>query len=255
MAPSSVGRGWTPVGDRGECHLSGPDRTVGHVEEAKPEMSIEPDVDLLFLLASGYGNKAYTRSDIRCIYRELRNLYIDNNTEFHYGVWNGRWKDTAERLHQVAVPTAHCVFIAHSWGCGHAYKVFERAWRKCGRTVDLAVLIDPIPRPFRFFIPGNLWALTSWGKIKVTNARDVLAFRQVNARPMGRRVVDGMEIYIERYAFGSTGNLSRYAPRAVGDQRVYDSEMNHESIDGNDKVQSVLYRTIASKVLAWREGK
>ena len=218
-------------------------------------MSIEPDVDLVLLLASGFGTKVYTRSDVRCIYRELRQLYIGNQTEFHYGVWNGRWKDTAQRLHQVCTRTAHCVFIAHSWGCGHGYKVFEREWRKCGRIVDLAILIDPIPRPFRFFIPGNLWAMTSWGKVKVRNARNVLTFRQVNGRPMGRRVVDGMETYIERFVFGTTENMDKYAPRAVGDQRVYDETITHSTIDGDARVQSRLFTEIASKVMAWRQGQ
>lgn len=253
MAPSPVGRGWTPIGDRGEYRPGSRDWPSSG--ETETQVSIEPDVDLVILLASGYGNKAYTRSDIRSIYRELRNLYVSNDTEFHYGVWNGRWKDTAERLHQVATPDAHCIFVAHSWGCGHAYKVFERAWRKCGRTVDLAVLIDPVPRPFRLFIPGNLWSLTSWGTVKVTNAREVLTFRQVNARPMGRRVVAGMETYIERYAFGTPEALEKYAPRAVGDQRVYDAEIDHESIDHDGKVQSRIFRVIASKVLAWRRGE
>jgi pimeloyl-ACP methyl ester carboxylesterase len=218
-------------------------------------MTIEPDVDLVFCLASGFGNRAYSRSDIRSIYRELRQLYISPTTEFHYGVWNGQWKDTAERLHQVATRHARCVFVAHSWGCGHAYKVFERAWGKCGRSIDLAVLIDPVPRPFRLFVPGNLWAMTTWGKVKVKNAREVLAFRQTNGRPMGRRVVDGMETYIQRLAFGSKANLDKYAPRAIEPNRVYDETMHHESIDADERVQSRIFTEIASKVVAWREGK
>ena len=217
-------------------------------------MSIEPDVDLVFCLASGFGNQAYTRSDIRRIYRELRQMYIRNDTEFHYGVWNGRWSDTAKRLHQVCLRQAHCIFVAHSWGCGHAYRIFEKAWAKCGRVVDLAVLIDPIPRPFRLFIPGNLWAMTRWGNVKVHNAREVLAFRQVNARPMGRRVVDGMATIV-RHAFGSQANLTKYAPHATGEGRIHDPDMNHESIDGDKRVQQMIFRSIASKVLAWREGK
>ena len=218
-------------------------------------MSIEPDVDLVICLASGFGNKAYTRSDIRHIYRHLRQSYIRNDTEFHYDVWNGRWKDTAQRLHQVCTRNARCIFIAHSWGCGHGYRVFEKAWRKCGRTVDLAILIDPIPRPFRIFVPGNLFALTSWGKIKVKNAHAVLAFRQVNARPMGRRVVNGPGTQIDRMAFGTGNSLDKYAPFAIGAGRIIDGDVTHNTIDADERVQQRIFETLDSKITAWRDGK
>lgn len=218
-------------------------------------MSIHPDVDLVICLASGYGNRAYTRSDIRSIYRTLRHQYISQTTEFHYDVWNGGWADTAERLHQVTTRTARCVFIAHSWGCGHGYKVFEKAWRKCGRVVDLAVLIDPVPRPFRFFIPGNVFALTSWGTIRVRNAREVLAFRQVNATPIGRWVKNGQATLINRTAFGSEANLERHAPRAVGEGRIVDNKIDHNSIDADERVQLVIFETLESKITAWRNGQ
>lgn len=218
-------------------------------------MTIDPDVDLVICLASGFGNKAYTRSDIRSIYRTLRHQYISKTTEFHYDVWNGGWADTAERLHQVSTRSAHCIFIAHSWGCGHGYRVFEKAWRRCGRVVDLAVLIDPVPRPFRFFIPGNLFAMTSWGKIRVRNAREVLAFRQVNVRPMGRRVVDGRSTLITRTAFGGEADLDRYAPRSVGEGRIVDNEITHNSIDADERVQLSIFEILESKITAWRDGR
>jgi len=216
---------------------------------------IEPDVNLVICLASGFGVRAYARSDVRAIYRRLRTSYISSETELHYDVWNGGWSDTAERLHQIATRNARCIFIAHSWGCGHGYKVFEKTWGKCGRCVDLAVLIDPVPRPFRFFIPGNVWALTTWGKVKVHNAREAMAFRQVNARPMGRRVVDGKSVTITRTAFGSEKNLEKYASRAIGEGRVVDGKLHHNSIDGDPRVTEMIFTAIHSKYEAWRHGR
>ena len=218
-------------------------------------MSIEPDIDFVYCFASGYGNKAYTRSDIRSIYRMSRQRFLDPvNTEMFYDVWNGHWKDTAIRLHQVCRRQAKCVFVAHSWGCGHAYKVFEKQWAKCGRVVDFASLIDPVPRPFRFFLPGNLWAMVPWGRFRVKNAREVLTFRQVNAGPFGRRVLAGATTSVEQYAYGGEYNLNKDAPLATGAGRIVDAQIDHESIDKDERVQKKLFEQMASKATAWRDG-
>ncbi len=78
------------------------------------EMHAHADVDLVMLFASGFGNAAYTTSDIRAYYRECRHLYPEHTTEHFYGTWNSKWKHTARRLSQVCTPDARTVFVGHS---------------------------------------------------------------------------------------------------------------------------------------------
>ena len=212
------------------------------------------DVDLIICLASGFGTKVYARSGIRRLYRYCRG-FQSKTTEILYDEYNGGWDGTARRLHQVASGSAKTVFIAHSWGCGLAFKKFAKRWHRLGRTVDLAILIDPVPRPFKLLIPLNIFAITSWGRFKVTGVREVLAFHQFNDRPCGHQVRDGMGMAINQMAFGSEAVLDKHAPWAVGNNRILDETVTHNSIDDDDRVHEIIKEALRSKVEAWRHGR
>lgn len=216
-------------------------------------VSTRPDVDLIICLSTGYGTEVYARSGIRQLYRRCRE-YANAHTEILYDEYNGGWAGTARRIHQVATTDTRCVFIAHSWGCGVAFKQFAKRWRKLGRVVDLAILIDPVPRPFKLLIPLNIFALTHWGRFRVRGVREVLAFHQFNNRPCGHQVVNSMATTIEQRAFGTTTDLDQYAPWAVGSQRVIDETVTHSTIDADQRVHDVILETLDSKIRAWRDG-
>lgn len=213
-----------------------------------------PDVSLIICLSSGFGTKVYARSGIRRLYRYCR-TFANAHTEIMYDVWNGGWSGTARRIHQVATEDSHCVFIAHSWGCGLAFRKFAKQWRKLGRVVDLAILIDPVPRPFKLLIPLNIFAMTHWGKFKVKGVREVLAFHQYNNRPCGHRVVNSLAVEINQTALGSPEVLDKYAPWAVGGTRVVDEFVRHGTIDDHNVIHKEIHGLLDSKIKAWRHGR
>jgi pimeloyl-ACP methyl ester carboxylesterase len=214
--------------------------------------TITQDVNVLILLASGYGNKAYTQSDIREIYREVRRQYGSNTrVEIFYGVWDGKWKDTARRYDQVLKPGGECVFIGHSYGCGHAYKVFAKEWEKLGREIAAAILIDPVIRIFKLAVFMNWISLTRWFKFKAVNTKQVFAFRQVNSSPYGRFVVGG-GASIARWVFGSAETMKAHSYGT--EERHHDPTMNHEDIDGSPYVQRIIYEKLAGWLPSWLES-
>ena len=212
------------------------------------------DVDLIICLASGFGTKVYARSGIRRLYRYARG-YQTNKTEIVYDEYNGGWDGTARRLHQVATGRCKTVFIAHSWGCGLAFKQFAKRWQRLGRVVDLAILIDPVPRPFKLLVPLNIFAVTHWGRFKVKGVREVLAFHQFNDRPCGHHVRNSMQSTLTQTAFGSPAVLDKYAPWAVGNSRIEDGRVTHNSIDDDLRVHEAIKEMLRSKVEAWRHGR
>ncbi len=213
-----------------------------------------PDVDLIICLASGFGTKVYVRSGIRQLYRYCRG-YATATTEIIYDEYNGGWAGTARRLHQVATHDTKCVFIAHSWGCGVAFRQFSKAWIKLGRIVDLAILIDPVPRPFKILIPLNVFAMTHWGKFRVKSVREVLAFHQFNDRPCGHQIVNNMQATIVQKAFSSQATLDKYAPWSVGEFRIEDDLIKHNTIDDDPRVHGDIKDLLDSKIEAWRHGR
>jgi hypothetical protein len=210
-------------------------------------------VDLIIISASGFGNDQDDDSHILRLHYQLRDEYqgLWPRAEILYRPWDAPWHHLARRLNRASIPGCPTVFLAHSYGCGWGLKRFEQQWRRCGRTVDLAILIDPIPRAFNVLFVGNLFSLTRWGVVR-TRARHVLAVRQVNNIPAGRRVQlrnpDGQEL--EQWVYGSRSNIRRYAGSTSPSEIVYDDTVTHTTIDGRPVVQGMVMDRIRSYLAA-----
>ena len=203
-------------------------------------------VDLIVVTASGFGVDEDDDSGMLQLHYAIRERYqgIWPKAEILYRPWNAPWSHLAKRLHKVAIPGCPTVFLGHSYGCGWGLKKFEKAWRRCGRKIDLAVLIDPVPRAFGWFLIGNLFALTRWGVVR-TWARQVRLVRQLNNIPMGRpaKLMNPDDQAIERVIFGTDKKFARYVPNALIDELVHDDTIIHINIDSRPEVQD--------RVLAW----
>ena len=145
---------------------------------------------------------------------------------------------------------SHLCFVGHSWGCGHFYNDFAKEWGKLGRDIGLALLIDPVPRPFRVFVPLNAWALVPWGKFRIRHTRRVILWRQVNGPPYGRPAKAHAAVTVEQTVFGSTRNLIKH--KAPVDDRVVDPEMSHSRIDDAPDVTNRVYDEVESFINATR---
>lgn len=207
-----------------------------------------PFVNLIIISASGFSVKEHHQSAIRTMHQRFR---IDHQANFPlaeiiYRAWNAPWKSLARRLHQVSIPSCPTIFVGHSWGCGHAFRQFEKEWHHCRRIIDHAFLIDPVPRPFRF-LPlrvANVFAVFSRGVFRVDHARSVYTWRQVNGLPMGRRVVVPDAHSLTSTVMGSRRNVEKRAPRAHASEIKYDPIINHNSIDDKTDVQLVIHEEI-----------
>lgn len=210
-------------------------------------------VRLTIVLATGFTVKESDPSGIRDLYWAMKEKYGAVEVEILYRTWNSKWKNIAGRLHQIMdLDNARTIFIGHSWGCGYGYRQFETEWEKCGRNVDLACLIDPVPRWFKWLIFLNpIGGLSRIGRFGVRNARQILLFRQVNNTPAGRDVKVNEQITtVTRWVYGSQPNLKKHAVRAHANFLIIDDNVTHGSMDEHDDVQSKICEKVESHVRA-----
>ncbi len=218
-------------------------------------MNLEPDVDVLIFGVTGFGTKRYAWTGIRYILRELDKNYPEHTTEIHYDVWNGSWKQRARRMDQICRPDVLTIGLGHSWGWGRGYQEFADEWARLGREIDLGICIDGVPYRFGLLVSRAINALWGNGPVRAPNTRDVVAFRQVNDRPMGRRVEVGEAATLQQTAFGTVERLSRYAPRGDGYRWVMDEKAQHKTMDEHEQVHTETFRAVASRIVARREGR
>lgn len=195
-------------------------------------MTALPPINKIVLNVSGFGTDESERSGIMELHRRFRHDYISPTCDVQYRPRSANMKHVALRLNAEAARNAATILICHSWGWGDGGAEFEKHWSDCGRRIDLAVLIDPVPRPFRWLLPGNLFALTRWGVCR-PQARKVVTAVQVNNSPYGRWVDVPESTQIERRVYGSQAKLDRHAGRWTREERHHAPQMRHESIDSD----------------------
>ena len=201
-------------------------------------------MQLVMIFASGWGVRVDDESDLQNLYIWAAKTYRPScpMSEIIYRTEDAPWRHVARRLAKVATEDCVVIFVGHSFGCGEGYHDFELEWRKLGRVVTLVILIDPVSARVGFLIRAIL-AFTTYPSFKVVNAREVLAFRQVNRRPLGEavRVRDGVKI--RQISYGGERALAR---RRIGRGRdvILDAEIRHDTIDGDPRVVRVVRRKI-----------
>lgn len=194
-------------------------------------MSFEPYVDVIVICATGWGVRENQQSDMH----DKFYVWADKRFGCHrvkvlFREFDSKWNHLAARLDKLATPGCKVIFAGHSFGCGVGYRSFEKAWRKLGRApLSLAVLIDPVSARFGWLVRCVL-AFTTYPQFKVKHADEVLAFRQVNKRPLGERVKWHRRVKIVQHTFGSTKNLQRHNVLPGGCRHV-NPDMDHNNID------------------------
>ena len=105
--------------------------------------------------------------------------------------WNQSGKDMACFIDRVTDRGGKINVVAYSWGAGVFFVEFVKHLKKLGRTIDHAVLIDPVYRSriMPKWLPFNPTSMTRLGKIDChKNVRKISLFRQDQDRPSGREV-------------------------------------------------------------------
>ncbi len=213
---------------------------------------MKPFVNLIIISASGFSVKEHHDSGVRTMHQQFRLDYqsVFPQAEIIYRAWNAPWKSLARRLHQVALTHCPTIFVGHSWGCGHAYRKFEKEWHRCARVIDRAFLIDPVPRPFGF-LPlrlANVFAVFGRGSFRVAHARYVTTWRQVNSLPVGRPVTVPNAHTLVAYAMGTRKNINRYGISDPAIGITFDPLVTHSTIDDRPSVQKLIQKEINAYV-------
>lgn len=219
---------------------------------------MKPFVNLIIISASGFSVKEHHTSGVRTMHQQFRLNYqsVFPQAEIIYRAWNAPWKSLARRLHQVALTHCPTIFVGHSWGCGHAYRKFEKGWHRCGRVVDHAFLIDPIPRPFGF-LPlrvANVFAVFGRGSFRVAHARYVTTWRQVNGLPMGRPVRIPDTHTLTSHIMGTRKNIDRHGVSDPAIEVIIDPIITHSTIDDDPSIQSAIHKEINDYIEAILES-
>lgn len=98
--------------------------------------------------------------------------------------WNDDWRGRAELIDAFSDPDALILVAAYSWGAGYGLRKLAKHLRKRGRSIDMAVLCDPV---YRSRVPLFRWlALVRRWRIRLPeNIRRAVWFYQRNRHPMG----------------------------------------------------------------------
>jgi hypothetical protein len=123
------------------------------------------------------------------LHRFLEVKFHDRRREFvALRTWNSDAEATAAQI--AARKPRKVIVVGYSYGCGWGLPQLAQALGAWGVGVDLALLVDPVPR--WTWLPLKWLALTRWGVYRVpVNVGRVHYWRQVNGAPFGRRVVAG----------------------------------------------------------------
>lgn len=140
----------------------------------------------------------------------------------------------------VTTPNEGTTFIgmaAYSWGNPTAIKICERLF-DYGISVEYLAMIDPVPRLAAFWWwPSNIWALSRFGKLNVPpNVRHVETWRQVNNRPLGRRLcVCGETKIINEHVYGPAGTML-----PSGAVLVANPNIGHNQMDDREEIHAAI---------------
>jgi pimeloyl-ACP methyl ester carboxylesterase len=188
----------------------------------------------IVVLTTGFGTRESTRGGIRDLYLEVRRKIAASDTYVMLRTWKQSMTDVAKIIEGDAIRRARIDFIGHSYGAGVAFPKLCKQLAKRGRRVDHAILIDPIPRVWRWFGLASLSHVLNhgWDTIALPdNVRSAKVFRQTNNIPMGR-IVKGPRVNSTVYGL----NLDR-EPGIAGETTILTSLVTHESIDSHGDVR------------------
>lgn len=119
---------------------------------------------------------------------ERMRAFSGPDTVVQLKLWKDDMRDFARMIHHRSAPNERILVCAYSWGAGHGFVSLARELRKLGRSVESAVLCDPV---YRSALITFRWrAMTDWGRIVVPgNVGDVRWLRQAENRPRAHDVV------------------------------------------------------------------
>ena len=244
------------VGSRLEMLLAGAGMRL--VTTAPTSTSPElpsPAYRLAITTASGFTERAGERTGMQMIHWALRDRYARRPEHWiSHHAWHEDATSVAEQIelgaHRDRLVT---ICVGYSWGAGRFARRFARALEDRGRTLDLLLLIDPVPCSWGLL--RKLVAITRLGTYSVPgNVGQVRTWRQVNKRawwdPVGRplRLEDSAATeFAGETVLGERSNLVRHATQSRWAPQTYEvarPHIHHGSIDNDLIVRGAVLRAI-----------
>jgi len=191
------------------------------------------------VIIPGYKQGVMPGTGPAIIYDHLYRAY-DSRSEavLLFRSWKSSATETARLLNSKR-PTRLAV-IGYSYGCGWGIPQLAKAVAPFNLPLDMAILIDPVPRYRGIFKPLSLTRLTKYRVPRYIGR--VHTFRQCNASPYGRQLVAyaGTRVEIQQ-VYGSVENLRRHG--GPGHHTV-DNNMDHSSIDNDSRIRKAVLKII-----------
>jgi pimeloyl-ACP methyl ester carboxylesterase len=188
----------------------------------------------IVVLTTGFATRESTQGGIRDLYLEVRKRIASPDTYVMLRTWKQSMTDVAKIIEGDAGRKARIDYIGHSYGAGVAFPKFCKQLAKRGRKVTHAVLIDPVPRVWRWFGLASISHVLNhgWDTIKLPeNVQSAAVFRQTNDIPMGR-IVRGPRVSSTVYGL----DLDK-EPGVSGETTILTSLVDHASIDSHEDVR------------------
>ena len=195
----------------------------------------------------GFRQTAGTRFGLSKLHRRLVQAFPNREAVYPLALraWNEDMYSLAEQVNDY--DPEFTAFIPYSYGAGWALVKFSEVLQDFGRGVDIAYLIDPVPR-YRF-LPAKLISLTRKGSYEVPrNVIDVKYWRQVNATPYGR-APSHPEHRTECIAvYGTEKNKKHALERELHHWEYSDDTHNH--IDDREDIHDYIINDLLGRIVA-----
>ena len=194
---------------------------------------------IAIVIIPGYKQGVLPGTGPAIIYDQLYKAYDSrSDAVLLFRSWKSPAMETARLLNSQR-PDRLAV-VGYSYGCGWGIPELAKAIAPFSLPLDLAILIDPVPRYRGIFKPLSL---TRLNKYRVPRYIDkVHTFRQCNASPYGRQLVAyaGTRIGIQQ-VYGSVENLKLHG--GPGHHTV-DNDMDHSAIDNDPRIRNAVIKII-----------
>ena len=230
------------------------------LQDGAPTAPLPTHLRSAVITCSGFLQKQGEESGPAKIDRAVKRLLRDRCLD-HVALrtWNSDHSGTAAEILRLGCDKI--VLIGYSYGCGWGIKRLCRELDRQQRhlrpehrqIVDLAILIDPVPRSW--FVFANVAAMTRVGKYRVPgNVMDVVLFRQVEGPPFGRNVKTARRTQLlEGWHFGTPGKLARHAPKPGPVHTHVEPEegqvFNHLTIDDVGGVRDRILNLLKARIV------
>lgn len=207
------------------------------------------DIEAAVISLTGYTQPASYRVGLGILHRRIEAMLYDRRRWWTaIQTWNSDHATTAQRIDDLN-PT-QIIVTGYSYGCGWALKELAHELDKLGRSIDMAYLVDPVPR--YKLLPAKVISLTRWGRYELpANVLHAWYWRQVNGSPFGRAVVhpDGMPVEC-RGVIGSSPNLAHHLDSEieVDAKRLVSSASDHTTIDNNLAIHNYIISDLSRRL-------